>query len=217
MPDLPANLPENWTSNQIISPNGTEVGLTEQHGYNYLMKMVNACQRLLNAISGVYIAGGTGSALTIDDLTPEDNQRIQVLLTNSIEDGATLNGLPILSEDGLPILANAVQGAYLILCYNASAAAWYKIGGDGFYIRISESNDRAYLEYDPETQIVYVVKAGTPSGDVTLAQHEVTALSHINMRVDGNSTVNVDTSTTLAEHMANELAHQNLIIDGNNN
>lgn len=52
MPKLPANLPENWTQGQTISPNGTEVGLTEQHGYNYLMKQVNNTQTEVNNING---------------------------------------------------------------------------------------------------------------------------------------------------------------------
>lgn len=52
MPKLPANLPENWTRGQTISPNGTEVGLTEQHGYNYLMKQVNNTQTEVNNING---------------------------------------------------------------------------------------------------------------------------------------------------------------------
>lgn len=47
---LPADLPENWTQGQIISPNGTEVGLTEQHGYNYLMKQVNNTQETVNDV-----------------------------------------------------------------------------------------------------------------------------------------------------------------------
>lgn len=51
MPKLPANLPENWTQGQTISPNGTEVGLTEQHGYNYLMKQVNNTQTEVNNIN----------------------------------------------------------------------------------------------------------------------------------------------------------------------
>ena len=51
MPNLPADLPEDWTSNQKISPNGTEVGLSEQHGYNYLMKQVNDTQGAVNNIS----------------------------------------------------------------------------------------------------------------------------------------------------------------------
>ena len=50
MDKLPADLPENWTQGQTISPNGTEVGLTEQHGYNYLNKQVNAVQRAVNDI-----------------------------------------------------------------------------------------------------------------------------------------------------------------------
>ena len=217
MANLPADLPENWTQAQYISPNGTEVGLTPQHGYNYLMQQVNACQQLLNSIGGFYVAGGTGASLTIAGLTPVDNQRIQVLLTAAIEDGATLNGIPILSEDGLPILANAAQGAYIMLAYSASVNAWYQLGGDGFYIRIAGTTDRAYLEYDPDTQIVYVVKANTTASEPTLAQHEVTPISHTNMIIDGNAQTNIDTSDTLAEHMANSLAHQNIIIDGNNN
>lgn len=50
MANLPADLPEDWTSNQKISPNGTEVGLSEQHGYNYLMKQVNDAQNEINNI-----------------------------------------------------------------------------------------------------------------------------------------------------------------------
>lgn len=51
MPKLPADLPENWTQGQTISPNGTETGLTEQHGYNYLMKQVNHTQTEVNNIN----------------------------------------------------------------------------------------------------------------------------------------------------------------------
>ena len=51
MPKLPADLPENWTRGQIVSPNGTETGLTEQHGYNYLMKQVNNTQTEVNGIN----------------------------------------------------------------------------------------------------------------------------------------------------------------------
>ena len=51
MANLPADLPEDWTQGQYISPNGTEVGLSEQHGYNYLMQQVNATQTEVNAIN----------------------------------------------------------------------------------------------------------------------------------------------------------------------
>ena len=48
---LPADLPENWTSGQTIAPTGAEVGMDEQHGYNYLMMQVNNAQRALKALA----------------------------------------------------------------------------------------------------------------------------------------------------------------------
>ena len=43
--NLPADLPEDWSLDDTLAPDGTYVGLTEQHGYNYLGKQVNATQR----------------------------------------------------------------------------------------------------------------------------------------------------------------------------
>lgn len=48
---LPADLPENWTSEQTVAPTGAEVGLSNQHGYNYLMKQVNNAQKALKALA----------------------------------------------------------------------------------------------------------------------------------------------------------------------
>ena len=47
---LPADLPEDWQDNQIVAPEGADVGLTEQHGYNYLMQQVNDAQRAANQL-----------------------------------------------------------------------------------------------------------------------------------------------------------------------
>lgn len=46
-PTLPHDLPQDWTDNQYVSPGGEEVGLTPQHGFNYLMKMVNDAQQAI--------------------------------------------------------------------------------------------------------------------------------------------------------------------------
>lgn len=51
---LPANLPENWTDSQYVSPGGTEVGLTPQHGYNYLNRQVNAVQKAVQEIDAAF-------------------------------------------------------------------------------------------------------------------------------------------------------------------
>lgn len=48
---LSADLPEDWTAGQIVAPTGMEAGLSEQHGYNYLMAAVNAAQRAVNQIN----------------------------------------------------------------------------------------------------------------------------------------------------------------------
>lgn len=48
---LPADLPEDWTDGQIVAPSGASVGLSEQHGYNYLMEAVNRAQEAVNAIN----------------------------------------------------------------------------------------------------------------------------------------------------------------------
>lgn len=49
-PPLPADLPTNWVYGQTVGPEGTDVGLTQQHGYNYLMQAVNAVQNAANAL-----------------------------------------------------------------------------------------------------------------------------------------------------------------------
>ena len=56
---LPADLPEDWVVEQIIAPTGEEVGLSHQHGYNYLMEMVNRAQRSVNQINET-LADGVG-------------------------------------------------------------------------------------------------------------------------------------------------------------
>ena len=61
---LPADLPTNWTYGQTIGASGIDVGLTEQHGYNYLMKQVNAAQQAATQIgqsfSGIPSLGSDG-------------------------------------------------------------------------------------------------------------------------------------------------------------
>ena len=80
MANLPADLPEDWTSNQKISPNGTEVGLSEQHGYNYLMKQVNDTQNEVNNI-------GTTIEAALEDVAKEAS--VQEVITTIGDTGDT--------------------------------------------------------------------------------------------------------------------------------
>lgn len=53
--NLPADLPENWTIGQIVAPSGSDVGLSQQHGYNYLMEMINRAQAAVNLINNAFL------------------------------------------------------------------------------------------------------------------------------------------------------------------
>ena len=53
---LPADLPEDWEANDIVAPDGADAGLSEQHGYNYLMEQVNNAQEALTEV-GVAFSG----------------------------------------------------------------------------------------------------------------------------------------------------------------
>ena len=47
---LPADLPTDWTYGQTVAPAGSDAGLSQQHGYNYLMRQVNAAQQGVNKL-----------------------------------------------------------------------------------------------------------------------------------------------------------------------
>ena len=70
---LPADLPEDWTGGQTVAPTGAEVGLSEQHGYNYLMEQVNAAQtaakEIGEAFSGLATLGPMARCLVSSSLT----------------------------------------------------------------------------------------------------------------------------------------------------
>ena len=82
---LPADLPENWSVGQIVAPSGTVAGLTEQHGYNYLMAQVNAAQESVNAIGEAF-----------EDLATLENGKVP----NSQLPVGTPNGLATLDSTG---------------------------------------------------------------------------------------------------------------------
>lgn len=60
---LPNDLPENWTDNQYVTPGGREAGLTEQHGFNYLMKQVNNAQKAINELDTVAMSINGGKMI----------------------------------------------------------------------------------------------------------------------------------------------------------
>ena len=62
--NLPANLPTDFQWDDIIAPNGADIGKAIQYGYNYAMEQINATQEACNALSknkvnGISVPGGT--------------------------------------------------------------------------------------------------------------------------------------------------------------
>lgn len=81
MERLPADLPEDWTAGQIVAPTGEEVGLSRQHGYNYLMEMVNRAQMGVNAVNEAIAAGvgGGGGFVEMRESIPVQNRKADTL------------------------------------------------------------------------------------------------------------------------------------------
>lgn len=51
---LPADLPSDWVYGQTVAPEGNDAGLSQQHGYNYLMQQVNAAQEGVNTLGAAF-------------------------------------------------------------------------------------------------------------------------------------------------------------------
>lgn len=49
-----ADLPTNWANGQIVAPAGQSVGLSQQHGYNYLMSKVNEALTDIGTINDAF-------------------------------------------------------------------------------------------------------------------------------------------------------------------
>lgn len=96
MAKLPADLPENWTSGQIISPNGTEVGLDAKHGYNYLMKQVNAAQNETNALNDA-----------VDNISLE-NLGVKALTVSLTASGWTASLTQSVTATGVTAVSNVI-------------------------------------------------------------------------------------------------------------
>ncbi len=143
-PSLPADLPTDWSTEQYVSPNGTEVGLSRQHGYNYLMKQVNDAQKAVNTLAeqaqevvtgleiGAPTATATHSGTTVAITGPAGAQTVTFLAPSDWENGNsyTYNGKAITLTDlnNQPVVEGWKQGAPVTL-YIQGSHAFFRAGG----------------------------------------------------------------------------------------
>lgn len=132
---LPADLPENWTSDQIVAPTGAEAGLDNRHGYNYLMRQVNNAQKAATALNegkldlsggtmtGPLILPGGGSALSIED---------NAATHNMVYRGKNL-GSSLTAEQAAAIKAGTFEDIYLGDYWKIDGVDYIVAGFDYWY------------------------------------------------------------------------------------
>lgn len=62
---LPADLPTDWQVSDIVSPVGTDVGLEQRYGYNYLMEQVNNAQTAISQTAQAVMAQTLQAAVQV--------------------------------------------------------------------------------------------------------------------------------------------------------
>ncbi len=134
---LPADLPTNWVYGQTIGPQGTDVGLTQQHGYNYLMQQVNAAQQAATqigqAFSGLPTLGSDGkipaSQLPAMNYDPAGSAAaVQTNLTNHINNKNNPHGVTPGQIGAIPSSGGSVSGPL-----NFANFAWNNVGDDAAF------------------------------------------------------------------------------------
>ena len=156
MANLPADLPEDWTQSQFISPNGTEVGLTPQHGYNYLMQQVNAAQTAINNITAEISGALEGVAQeTTSQSILTDTQEIISTLGGGTEQSVTEMLQTLLNS---PLVIKSIQYGVTTFSGATDAATDITIGTvnpqkcfvllNGSAIA-ARNNEDAVTTYDP--------------------------------------------------------------------
>lgn len=172
MANLPADLPTNWTQGQIISPNGTEVGLSQKHGYNYLNQQVNTAQSEVNTINGA-LADLQGEVGTLSSSLASVADEIEAINTE-IQSGAK----------------RAAFTAVLSTNWNGSSAPFTQVvtvsgilASDTPHIApvFSADNEMAILELEAWAM---VNKAVTNSGSITFTCFEEKTTTAINLQIE---------------------------------
>lgn len=152
---LPADLPENWQPNQIVAPNGTDVGETEQHGYNYLMEQVNNAHEAINGLVDY------ANSVTADSA--------------ALTAGSIVLGIPCEATQGLSVKFEAP-------CASEDVTVGIVIDGVTYEWRDTLGEDIAGIEglfaagtmvgiiLDREDVIAYIVNAAPSKGYIEVAQ-----------------------------------------------
>ena len=120
--ELPQDLPTNWTYGQTVGPNGADVGLTEQHGYNYLGKQVNAAQQAAKELGNAFPDLASQEELKAhieDDNNPHKVAAEQIGAIPTTDKGIP-NGVAMLDDHGW-VISDQMPGYAITIATEAMA------------------------------------------------------------------------------------------------
>ncbi|HIU43859.1 MAG TPA: exo-alpha-sialidase [Candidatus Ventrousia excrementavium] len=129
-PPLPADLPENWQNGQIVAPEGADVGLSAQHGYNYLMQQVNAAQEGVNALGqAVEDLGGEIENLPTDGIMLSGGGGVSVLPVSA-------NWRGVVYGAGKYVMAGTTSEDVQCFAYSSDGINWAEITPSPFTVPV---------------------------------------------------------------------------------
>lgn len=193
--ELPADLPTDWQQYQVVSPNGTEAGLDEQHGYNYLMEQVNNAQTA---------AKECGEAL--GDTVPASREINGHPLTDDVDldaadvGAATVSQINSAVSNYLPLSGGTMSGTAQVRRV-AYAGQWYQ-GRDRALIRTTSAIQNQYVP-------IISVKSGEGSWEIGTYQDDRLYFTYIT-----DEAYESNDNTT---NQGNEGGSRNVYLDVNGN
>ena len=202
---LPQDLPTNWTYGQTIGAAGTDVGLTQQHGYNYLMQQVNAAQQAAQELGEAFAgltAADVGAAPA--PLTASLNLYVNGTTGSDSNDGSenapfrtiqkALDSIPnsiFVGTANINIAAGTYQEDLSIVGFNGSASYNPAIQLIGAGIGTTNIQGRIYIAcQSPVWLYNFSLSAGTSGRLVEIYFNPGVRLN--NIAIDGSNAPNAD-------------------------
>ena len=150
-PPLPADLPENWQNGQIVAPEGADVGLSTQHGYNYLMQQVNAAQDGVNTLGqSVEDLGSEIENLPTDGIMLSGGGGVSTLPASANWQSVTYGNDMFVAVSGGLIAAYSLNGINWIQTDLPANAGWRGVAyGNGMFVAVA-GNNTDIIAYSPD-------------------------------------------------------------------
>lgn len=148
---LTQSLPTNWTSGQIVAPNGSDVGYEEKYGYNYLMQTVNAIIQAVNSINNAFdgLMANTGSidlAKNVTGILPEANGGTGASSLDADGVNYTPGSLPITADNVQDALNFLASSYFPTLAVTVPAGSLVTVSKDSYsYQQITTNSSASFV------------------------------------------------------------------------